>query len=199
MFIIGEAFIEERLGRERFACDPESCKGACCTLEGGRGAPLDDREVEEIRKAFPAVEGFLPAKSLQVIQSVGQVEGAPGDYATPCVENRECAYAYFESGIARCSFERAYLEGSAAWRKPLSCHLFPVRVRRFGQEFLHYEEIDECASGRTRGADENIPISEFLKEPLTRRFGKSWYESFAAECRARRREPAPAGAERTRY
>jgi hypothetical protein len=197
MFIIGEAFIEERLGQETFACDTEACKGACCTLQGGRGAPLEDRDVEEIRAAFPAVMGFLPAKSLQVIRSVGQVEGVPGDLATPCVENRECAYAYFENGIARCSFERAFLDGSTGWRKPLSCHLFPIRVRRFGQEFLHYEEIDECASGRTRGAAENIPLAEFLREPLTRRFGKTWYESFAAECRARQRTPAAAAVERT--
>jgi Protein of unknown function (DUF3109) len=187
MFIIGEAFIEDRVGDEEFACDPGACRGACCTLEGGRGAPLDDREVEEIRRTFPAVERILPERSLQTIREVGLVEGVPGDYATPCVERRECVYVYFERGIARCSFERAYLAGETRWRKPLSCHLFPLRVRRFGQEFLHYEEIEECAAGRRRGSVEGISLSEFLKEPLVRRFGATWYETFAAECSARRR------------
>jgi hypothetical protein len=192
MFIIGEAIIEDRLGDEKFACDHGACRGACCTLEGGRGAPLDDREAEEIRASFPAVEHLLSLKSLQTIKQVGLIEGVPGDYATPCVESRECVYVYFDGGVARCSFERAYLAGETHWRKPLSCHLFPIRVRRFGQEFLHYEQIDECAAARRRGSAEDIPLSEFLKEPLIRRFGTAWYETFAAICNARRGQPSAA-------
>jgi hypothetical protein len=192
MFIIGEASIEDRLGGEKFACDPDACRGACCTLEGGRGAPLDDRELEEIRKAFPAVRRYLPPKSLEAIAKSGLFEGVPGDYATPCVESRECVYAFFDSGIARCSFERAFLAGETQWPKPVSCHLFPIRVRRFGLEFLHYEEIEECAPGRRRGTEEDIPLAEFLKEPLVRRFGTAWYRTFAAECLARRRQSTPA-------
>jgi hypothetical protein len=189
MFIIGEAIIEDQVGGEKFACDLGACKGACCTLEGGRGAPLDDREVEKIRMSFPAVEHILPAKSLQTISRVGLVEGVPGDYATPCVEGRECVYVYFDAGIARCSFERAYLAGETPWRKPISCHLFPIRLRRFGQEYLRYEQIEECSPGRRRGTAEDVPLSEFLREPLVRKFGPAWYETFAAECRVRRREP----------
>ncbi len=185
MFMIGEAVIEEQLSGEKFACDLQKCKGACCTLEGGRGAPLDDREVEEISKAFPAVRAFLAPRSLEVINAVGLVEGRPGDYATPCVESRECVYVYFEDGVARCSFDRAYREGKSRWQKPISCHLFPIRVRRFGQDFLRYEQIDECAAGRSRGVREDVPLFDFLKEPLTRKFGTAWYRTFAAECRAR--------------
>lgn len=190
MFIIGEAVIEDDLGCEKFACDPGACKGACCTLEGGRGAPLEDREVEEIRRAFPAVRAFLPPRNLEAIREAGQVEGRPGDYATPCVESRECVYVYFDGDIARCSFERAFLAGETLWRKPISCHLFPVRVRRFGEDYLRYEQIDECAAGRRRGASEGVPLSDFLKEPLVRKFGAAWYQTFAAECRARDARPA---------
>ncbi len=193
MFIIGEAVIEDEVCDEQFACDVSGCRGACCTLEGGRGAPLEDREVEEIRRAFPAVEDFLPRRSLETIRKVGVVEGRPGDYATPCVESRECVFVYFDRGIARCSFERAYREGKTSWRKPISCHLFPIRVRRYGQEFLRYEQIDECAAGRRRGAGEGVLLSEFLKEPLVRRFGEAWYETFAAECRSRKRESESTG------
>jgi hypothetical protein len=192
MFIIGEATIEDRLGDEKFACDPAACKGACCTIEGGRGAPLEDEEVEQIRRCFPAVERYLPGGSLVTIRRLGLVEGRPGDYATPCVDGRECVYVYFEEGIARCSFERAFLAGEIQWRKPISCHLFPIRVRRFGQEFLCYEQIDECEAGRKRGDAEEISLSEFLKEPLVRKFGPLWYQTFRAEC-VRRREPATLG------
>jgi len=190
MFIIGEAFVEDRLGDQKFACDPQACRGACCTLEGGRGAPLEDGEIEEIRRSFPAVERFLPEESLRAIRRSGLVEGVPGDYATPCVNSRECVYVFFDRGVARCSFERAFIAGETRWRKPISCHLFPIRARRFGQEFLHYEQIEECAAGRRRGTAEDIPLSEFLKEPLIRKFGAAWYRTFAAECSSRRREPA---------
>jgi hypothetical protein len=190
MFVIGEVIIDDQLSGEKFACDPAACKGACCTIEGGRGAPLEDEEVEEIRKCFPAVERYLPGRSLLTIKKAGLVEGRRGDYATPCVDGRECVYVYFEQGIARCSFERAFLAGETGWRKPISCHLFPIRIRRFGQEFLRYEQIDECAAGRRRGDAEEIPLSEFLMEPLVRKFGPVWYRTFRAECRARRRESA---------
>ncbi len=185
MFIIGEAIIEDELGNEKFACDLNTCKGACCTLEGGRGAPLENHEVEEIRRAFPAVTPYLPPRSLQTIKETDLAEGKPGDYATPCVDGRECVFVYFDRGIARCSFERAYHAGQIPWRKPISCHLFPIRVRHFGQVFLRYEQIDECSSGRDRGTTEDIPLPDFLKESLVRRFGPAWYETFVAECRAR--------------
>jgi hypothetical protein len=190
MFIIGEAIIEDQLADEKFACDPAVCKGACCTIEGGRGAPLEDEEVEEIRRCFPAVERFLPGRSLFTIKRAGLVEGRPGDYATPCVDGRECVYVCFEQGVARCGFERAFLAGATKWRKPISCYLFPIRIRRFGQEFLRYEQIDECAAGRKRGAAEGISLWEFLKDPLVRKFGTSWYQTFRAECRARGRAPS---------
>jgi hypothetical protein len=187
MFIIGEAVIEEQVSGETFCCDLSVCKGGCCTLEGGRGAPLEDREVEEIRKAFPVVKESLPVVSLEVIKRTGLVEGSPGDHSTPCVNQRECVYVYFEEGIARCIFERAFLEGSIKWRKPLSCHLFPIRVRPFGQDFLRYEQIEECHAGRTRGQREQIKLRDFLEEPLVRKYGRSWYETFVDECLARDR------------
>ena len=182
MFIIGEAVIEEPVCSESFACDLEVCKGACCTIEGGRGAPLADQEVEQIRSAFPLVKGLLREISLKVIADVGVVEGSVGDYATPCVDERECVYVSFERGIARCALERAFLEGKTRWRKPLSCHLFPIRVRHFGQEFVRYEEINECEGGRIRGKAHQVKLRDFLREPLVRKYGYRWYEAFIREC-----------------
>jgi hypothetical protein len=189
MFIIGEAVIDDSVGKEAFACELEVCKGACCTIEGGRGAPLDDMETEQVKLAFPQVREYLREISLKVIEEVGIVEGTPGDYATPCVGHRECVYVYFERGIARCAFERAYFEGKTRWRKPLSCHLFPLRIRHFGQEFIGYETIEECEGGRTRGKADGIRLRDFIKEALVRKYGIQWYEAFLRECKTRDTEP----------
>ncbi len=182
MFIISAAVIEDAVATTQFCCDLEMCKGACCTLEGGRGAPLEDDEVMEIQKAYPIVKRYLDEQNIRTIETAGFVDGAPGDFATRCIDNRECVFVYRENGIARCSFERAYLGGEIDWRKPLSCHLFPLRVRHFGRDFLRYETIDECAGGRTRGREQEIALSDFLREPLERKYGGAWYEKFRAYC-----------------
>jgi hypothetical protein len=184
MFIVGEAVIDETVGSARFCCNLAVCRGACCCIEGGRGAPLDDQEAQEIRNAYPVVRRYLREISIKTAEAAGLVEGSPGDYATPCIGQHECAYVCFEDGIARCSFERAFLAGEIGWQKPLSCHLFPVRVRRFGQEFVRYEEIEECSGGRARGTAEGVMLHEFLKEPLTRKFGAYWYAAFVEQCKA---------------
>jgi hypothetical protein len=185
MFVIGQAVVEDDVGHASFCCDLGACKGACCCLVGGRGAPLEDAETVEVRLAFPAVKGYLSERSLRVIAERGLFEGERGDATTPCIGDRECVYVYFDAEIAKCSFERAYLEGKIPWRKPISCHLFPIRVRRFGQDFVGYEQIDECAPGRVRGKSERVRLRNFLEVPLVRRFGESWYQSFLGECRER--------------
>ena len=176
MFIIGEAMLMDDAVQERFACDLGKCRGACCTLPGGRGAPLDDAEVAEIVRAFPAARKYLSDEHLRVIDAEGFVEGVPGSYATVCVDNRACVFVYEDgSGIARCALERAHLEGETAWRKPISCHLFPLRISSGTPAVVRYERIPECHPAIRRGEAENVPLHEFLEEALTRRFGASWY------------------------
>jgi hypothetical protein len=188
MFVIGEAVIDDAAGRASFCCNLPACHGACCTLPGGRGAPLEDDEVLEIAKAYSAARQFLGEKSIRAVESGGLAEGVKGDFATPCLDGMECVYVYFEEGIARCSFERAYEHGLTDWRKPLSCHLFPLRIRRFGRDFIRYEMIDECAPGRVKGESENVPLRDFLREPLIRRYGEGWYEEFIRFCTHRAEE-----------
>jgi hypothetical protein len=101
MFVIGEAVIDEAAGRASFCCDLPACHGACCTIPGARGAPLEDDEVLEIAKAFPAARQFLGEKSLRAIASLGLTEGSAGDFATSCIDGQECVFVYFEDGIAR--------------------------------------------------------------------------------------------------
>jgi len=188
MFIIGEAVIEESVARARFACDLQHCKGACCTLPGGRGAPLDDEEVIELEKAFPVVKKYLSEKSLQVIKQYGIFEGVPGSFATSCVDDRDCVFVLYDGDVARCSLEKAFLAGEITWRKPLSCHLFPIRIAPGNGERVRYEKITECAAGRANGEKNDIRLYDYLKEPLTRKFGLEWYGRFVAECRRRDEE-----------
>jgi len=185
MFVIGEAVLDDSVCGTSFCCDVHACKGACCTLPGGRGAPLEDDEVLEIAKAFPAARQFLSARSIQVIETSGLAEGRAGDYATPCIGQRECVFALFDDGVAQCSFERAYEGGLTDWRKPISCHLFPIRIRRFGNDVVRYEEIDECAPGREHGTLQRVRLHDFLREPLIRKYGEEWYEGFKRYCDSR--------------
>jgi hypothetical protein len=182
MFRIGEAVIDDEISEASFCCDLDRCKGACCCIEGGRGAPLEDDEVLEIEKAYPVVKHYLSEKSREAIGAAGLFEGTPGNYATTCVEGRECVFAYFQNGVARCSFERAYEEGLLDWRKPISCHLFPIRIRTFGKDFVRYDMIDECQPGREFGKTREILLSDFLQAPLVRRFGEDWYKKLKAHC-----------------
>jgi len=185
MFIVGNAILEDDLADARFACDLEGCRGACCCLEGGRGAPLADDEVTEIERAYPVVRDSLPAEHRAVLERVGLVDGGPGGFATTCVNDRACAFVYYDGEIARCAFERAYLDGRLSWRKPLSCHLFPIRVGRVFHDALRYEQISECMPGRVRGKRDGVRLTSFLREPLTRAYGTQWY----AELQARTHRP----------
>jgi len=176
MFVIGNVVVDQQVRDAEFCCDLELCKGACCCVEGWRGAPLADSEVAELQAAFPAARAYLPERNLRVIEKEGLFEGSPGDYATVCVDNRECVFVYFDGGIARCSLERAYRDGKTSWPKPLSCHLYPIRVRNVGREYLHYHELPQCQAGRDRGAREHVSLHRFLEVPLTRAFGRAWFE-----------------------
>lgn len=183
MFAIGEIIIEEPVTKARFACDLLQCKGACCTLPGGRGAPLDDAEVDELRNAVPFALKYLDDDHRQSIERLGMFEGVPGSYATTCIDDKDCVFVFYESGIARCSLEKAFLNGETHWKKPLSCHLFPIRVSSGKTPRIRYEKISECEPARIKGENENIPLYEYLQEPLTRKFGKEWYDEFHNACR----------------
>ena len=190
MFFVGKAVVDDTVAKASFCCDLTMCQGACCTIAGARGAPLLDSEIGEIKKAYPALKEYLSPKSIHTIDRAGLYEGSPGNFATSCVEERECVFVYFEGGIARCGFERAYLEGKTSWRKPLSCHLFPIRIREHSndglpRETLHYEQIEECHAGRKQGEERNVALHDFLRDPLVRKYGDAWYAEFLKLCTAK--------------
>jgi hypothetical protein len=178
MIKIGEVVVEEKVFHEHFVCDLQQCHGACCTIPGGRGAPLRDDEVDVILDALPVVKKYLPAEHLTVIEFQGGVDGSPGNFATTCLNHRACVFVYYEGKTAKCSFERAYLNGELTWRKPLSCHLFPLRVNEFESTIVEYEPIGECFPGKVNGRIKGISLGEFLEEPLRKAFGQEWISNF---------------------
>lgn len=173
MFIIGEIAVDDSVLGTKFACDLESCKGACCTFPGGRGAPITDDEAGMIERNFPLIKEYLPAEHLAVIERFGLVDGGPGNYATQCVDGKACVFVYFDGDIAKCAFERSFVERRSSWQKPLSCHLFPIRIRKDGKE-IHYEYFSECEPALERGKTDDVALHRFVSAPLERAFGPEW-------------------------
>lgn len=188
MFEIQQTIVDDPIPSIKFACDISACKGACCTLAGGLGAPLLNEEIVELERSFPIVKSTLPAEHLETIAQYGFYEGKPDSYTTKCCNNQACVFVTYEDGIARCAIEKAFMDGKIEWRKPLSCHLFPIRVDHEITERLRYERIAECNSALCRGEHEQIYLSNFLKDPLLRAFGFSWYRDFQLVCEKKRED-----------
>jgi hypothetical protein len=178
MFTIAEIEVHQSIAETKFACDLNACKGACCTFPGGRGAPLQDDEVLEIEKAFPIIKSYLPELHTTVINTFGLIDGNKGNYATQCVDGKACVFVYYDNNIAKCAFESAFYKGEILWQKPLSCHLFPIRIGRTEQngKEIHFEFFSECTPALNKGREENIALSQFVSIPLERVFGKEWTE-----------------------
>jgi hypothetical protein len=187
LIAIGQVLIEPDVLSARFRCDVKQCKGACC-VAGEKGAPVLSAEVEQIEKNLEAVKKYLPEKNLQVIEKEGIYEAYRGDLYLTTVEGRECVFAKInEEGVAECMLERAFEKGETDFQKPISCHLYPIRVRaRLGTDYLVYSQIPECESGRACGAAQNVAMIEFLKSALERKYGKKWTEQLLHYARSQR-------------
>jgi hypothetical protein len=176
MFIIEEIEVDDQIASVRFLCDVDACKGACCTSPGGRGAPITDEEKDEITKAYPVIARLLPPEHRQAVSLFGLYEGRGGNLATPCLNNAACVFVHFVGGIAKCAFETAYLAGEIAWRKPLSCHLFPIRIHPSGKK-IYYEFFEECHPALHLGASTGARLEHVLRDPLERAFGTEWTQA----------------------
>lgn len=187
MIEIQDIAIDPAISGVRFQCNVNRCKGACCTLPGGRGAPLLDHEVEEIHRAFPEAKEYLSKRHLEVIQEQGMFEGEAGSLFTTCVDHGACVFVTYEQDVARCSLEKAYQAGKTSWKKPLSCHLFPLRIDRGFQERVRYEVLEQCHPALAEGKQAGIGLAEFSAEALTRAYGRAWYKQFLDSCRSQPR------------
>jgi hypothetical protein len=169
----------------RFVCDLGKCKGACC-IEGDRGAPLEKEEISLIEKNLELIKPYLGKESIALLESEGFHEGEEiDDIATNCLPTGECIFVYRENGILGCAIEKSYKAGQSDFYKPISCHLYPIRIGKLGKfESLNYHKWDICKAACALGQKLNVPVFEFLKEPLIRKYGEEWFrelESIYAE------------------
>jgi len=175
---IGDVLVSMDIITEEFCCDYEKCKGKCC-IEGDAGAPVTIDEVAEIEEALDSVWGDLSTQAQSVIDRQGVAYVArDGDLVTSIVGTKDCAFTCYDGAYCLCAFERAFGQGRCHFRKPISCALYPIREMRMsdGTIGLNYDKWDICRDARIKGREEHIKVYQFLKEPLTRRFGKEWYE-----------------------
>jgi hypothetical protein len=175
MLILDDIYVEDDILTTFFSCDINKCKGACCTFYGDWGAPLADHEIGIMQKHFDTISKYLSYRSIQTIKKNGFYEGKPGDYTTVCINKKDCVFVYYNDDIAYCAYETAYLEGKIDFRKPISCHLYPIRVSSHNHnKYLYYQRIDECINAREKGNLKKISLFTTVEEALTRAFGKKW-------------------------
>lgn len=176
MILIDNVLINEEILSTKFHCDLKNCKGACCTFPGDSGAPVLKDEIEEIEKLYPIFSKYMPETSKEYVREHGFWEKDGKSLALKCINKRDCVFVFYDGDIAKCSIEKAFHNGEVVFRKPISCHLFPIRVANYGGDYLHYEQFDECEPGRKLGKNENYPLLENVKSALIRKYGEEFYK-----------------------
>ena len=177
MIQIDDTLISLDIIERKFICDITQCKGACC-IEGDSGAPLDKEEYDVLHKLLPEVWDDLSPEAQKIIekQGVGYID-SDGDLVTSIVNNKDCVFTYYdEKGTCLCAVEKAYREGRVDFYKPISCHLYPIRIKVYDTfRAVNYNKWNLCKAAEVLGTKEGVPIYKFLKEPLVRKFGEAWY------------------------
>ena len=183
MYLIGPILVSDDIASEHFACNLTACKGACC-WEGDFGAPLEEDELATLERIYPAVAPYLTNAGREAIAEQGAYTINGDGHDTPLVDGAACAYMTLDAtGTAQCGIEQAYNDGAVDWKKPISCHLYPIRINKnpqTGFEALNYDVWDICSAACSRGAREKIRIYEFAKPALVRKYGAEWYAQLAA-------------------
>lgn len=178
MFQIGNTLVSDEIFSEEFICNLTKCKGICC-VEGDSGAPLDDDELSVLDDIFEEIKPYLRPEGIETIEKQGKyVRDSDGEWTTPLVNGRECAYVIFDkNGVTKCGIEKAWEEGATEFRKPISCHLYPVRLRDY-EEFtaVNYHRWEICSDACALGKELGVNVAHFLKDALIRKFGQDWYE-----------------------
>ena len=177
MIQIENKIISRELFDEHFICPLDKCKGACC-VHGDAGAPLEDEEKELLEEYIEKIRPYMRPEGRRAVDQMGTwVIDDDGERVTPLVGKEECAYVVFEEGIALCAIEKAWQEGKLDYRKPVSCHLYPIRVGRLSNAIaLNYHHWGICEPARVLGKKEGVPVFRFLKEAISRVYGEKFYE-----------------------
>ncbi|MGB0524238.1 MAG: DUF3109 family protein [Flammeovirgaceae bacterium] len=183
MLTVEHTILSDDIVENFFVCNLDKCKGACC-VEGDLGAPLEEDELPILEEILDKVMPYLTEEGKREIEKQGPyVLDEEGDFSTPTIGGKECAYAlYDEKGILKCGIELAHNDGKIDYKKPISCHLYPIRVGKYDEfEAINYDRWDICAAACAFGKELSVPLYEFLKEPLIRRYGEAWYAKLLQE------------------
>jgi len=177
MFQLGRTIVSEDIIQKDFVCNLSACKGACC-IDGDAGAPLDKEEVKILADIYPKVKPYLRKEGIAEIEKQGtSIVTDFGDLETPLINGADCAYVIFDDKkTALCGIEEAYNQGDIDWKKPVSCHLYPIRVKEYSEfSAVNYDKWEICDDACTLGAALQVPVYKFVKQALVRKFGEDWY------------------------
>ncbi|NCC99138.1 MAG: DUF3109 family protein [Bacteroidia bacterium] len=176
MLAIGDTIVSLDVLTQEFLCNINHCKGICC-VEGDSGAPITKEEAEIIENLLSELKPYLTKEALDVIDRQGVAyTDIEGEFVISIVNDKECVFTYKENGIWKCAIERLYTEGKINFKKPISCHLYPIRLKQY-RKFMavEYHKWEVCSHACVEGKRIKLPVYKFLKEPLIRRFGEAWY------------------------
>lgn len=182
MFQLGKTLVSEALFEQAFTCDVSACKGACC-VEGEAGAPLKIEEIEQLKAQWHDLKPFLTKEGIAALEAQGvATQNAFKEWETPLIDGKACVYInYDDKGVAQCGIEQAHRNGKTTLQKPISCHLYPVRVKNYSAFVaVNYHEWSICGSGCDLGAALKRPLYQFVKHALVRKFGEAWFNALHA-------------------
>ena len=185
MIAIDNVLISDAIIEDQFVCDLHKCKGGCC-VDGDAGAPLEDAELQELNAAYEAVRPYLTEESQQQLEKQGRYLFNPEfGWVTPTIDSKICVYGITDNnGIVKCGIEQAYNDGKIAWRKPISCHLFPIRIKQSRNkktEYVNYQPREDlCSAACSLGKKLKVPVYVFLKDAIIRKYGLPFYETLEA-------------------
>lgn len=178
MLAIGHTLVSEDILEKHFVCDLGACKGGCC-VKGDAGAPLLKEEVDILNDILPEVLPYMDESGRTTVAEKGVSElDRDGDVGTTLIADGRCAFATIDRwGMVKCSIEQAHAEGRIGWKKPVSCHLYPIRVKKYdGFEAVNYDRWDICRAALVCGEKHRVPLFRFVKDALVRRFGQAWFD-----------------------
>ena len=177
MFQLGKTIVSEDIIKKDFVCNLSACKGACC-VDGDAGAPLELAETKILDDIYPTIKPYLRKEGIKAIESQGKfTTSEDGEFETPLIDGADCAYVIFDKhNTALCAIEEAYNQGDINWKKPVSCHLYPVRVKDYSEfSAVNYHQWYICDDACALGRELQVPVYKFVKEALIRKFGEDWY------------------------